>query len=471
MKWALIHQGSDLMYGMMFFAGELKDKDYSIHWFDGDNDFKADLMKFDPEYVCFGPLSSEFEQAIDIAEWVKTNLPKAYTVFGGHHVKALPESIQHPSMDYLVFGPCYEVINNIIDSKPNTVITGVPIAPKNMILNQVEYFNQVPRIGNSDRKFMMSHFGCVYNCSFCCTNLTRKMFGSATYKKYWLDRRPVDDLINEALIMKKYGTKLISFNDDDVLYDTKPGGKGTEWLTEFADKWKKVNVPLYVNVAPITVLKATDEAIDAIASISDTVQMGLETSDKGSKRLFNRVFQNEKQIVQACVRLISRGLKVKFEIIVGLPNIDGLVPDPVEDAIHTVEACQRIASIFPDGSIKAACNNLVLFPGTSLYDKCKEHEVPFRDGWKYSLYEGLGSIIFSEEQERQLKNIVKMTVMFVKFGLSYPWIKALIDMEMTDKSRYSLSAAQWADSITFRMGKKLTEHNYKELTKGMTFKY
>jgi radical SAM superfamily enzyme YgiQ (UPF0313 family) len=472
MKWALIHQGSDIMYGLMFFAGELLDKGHSIHWFDGDNEFKEALKEYDPHYVCFGPLSSEFEQALSIATWVKGNL-KAYTVFGGHHVKALPlpSPVQNEFIDYVVWGPCYGVIDQIIDFDPNVLIPGEPIEPGDMVLNQVEYFDQIPRIGNSKRKFMMSHFGCVYNCSFCCTGITREAYGTATYKKYWLNRRPVDDLIKEALVMKKYGTTFIAFNDDDVLYDTKPKGNGTKWLTEFAAKWKKVNLPLYVNVTPITVLRATDEAIDAIVSIADTVQMGLETSDKGSKKLFNRVFQSEEQIIKACKRLVSRGLKVKFEIIVGLPNINGLVPDPVEDAIHSVEACQRIADKFPKGSIKAACNNLVLFPGTALYEKCKEHKIPLREGWKYSLYEGIGSVIFTKDQERQLKNIVKMTVMFVKFGLTYPWIKALIDMEMTDESRRLLSQAQWVDSIMFRTGEKLIGDNYKELIKGMTFKY
>jgi len=199
--------------------------------------------------------------------------------------------------------------------------------------------------------------------------------------------------------------------------------------------------------------------------------MGVETCDEGSKKLFNRAFQNEEEITKACSRLINTGVKVKFEIIVGLPNIDGLVPDPVEDAIHSVKLCQRIASKFPKGSIKAACNALVLYPGTKLWDLAKDRGISIReDGWKHALYEGVGSVIFPKDVERRISNIVKMTVMFVKYGINEKWMRALIDMDMTDEARRKLSEAQYIDSLTFRLGSKLNERAG-EIISNMSFKY
>ncbi len=470
MKWALIHLGSDIAYGLMFFAGELLRKGHEIHWFDGDSNYKKDLVSFSPKFVCFGPLSSEFEQAIRIAKWVKNNT-KAKTVFGGHHIRAVPGEKNNPFIDYPVFGPCYNVIDNIIINAPvNTLIIGSPVPPENMVPAGKEYFKDIPRIGKRHRKYMMSHFGCVFNCNFCTTCSVRKDYGPSQYKRYWLTRRPVDDLIAEAIVMKEAGTKEIGLNDDDGLYDTQSNGKGTEWLKEFADKWKEVDIPLYINVTPKTVLRATPKALQILATLVDTVQMGLETHDKGSKKLFNRQFQSEKQVIDACKILYRYGIKVKLEIIVGLPNINGLVPDPVEDALHTVQSCQRIAKIFPNGTIKAACNALVLYPGTKLWTLCKEHKVPTQEGWKFALYEGIGSVLFSYVQERRLRNIVKMTVMFIKYNMSEEWIRSLIDMEMTDSAREGFSKAQYLDSLTFRLGNGLKKE-FINIVNDMTFKY
>ena len=111
------------------------------------------------------------------------------------------------------------------------------------------YFEQVPRMGNRERKYIMSHFGCVYNCSFCCTSVTRKSYGAKAYKEYWLSRRPVENMIEEAKLFLKYPTKEVSFEDDDVLYGTHEGAEGTDWLIEFTKAWKKeINIPIQLLV-------------------------------------------------------------------------------------------------------------------------------------------------------------------------------------------------------------------------------
>lgn len=470
MKWALIHLGSDIAYGMTFFAGELIKNGHEIHWFDGDRDILDDLTKYDPKYICFGPLSSEFETAINVASKIKKELPWVLTVFGGHHVKAVPEElVNRKVIDYLVIGPCYNIIDKILSSTPRILIKGSPVNPELMIPALEDYYQQIPRIGARPRTYIMSHFGCVYNCSFCCTDILRNMFGNECYKNFWLRRRPVKNLIQEAEISKRYGMKEIGLNDDDFLYDTRPGGKGTSWIREFVQEWKKIELPIYANVTPITVIRAENEAISLLSSIAKTVQMGVETFYDGSKKLFNRSFQNEEQIIQACERLVAFNLKIKLEVIVGLPNIDNLVPDPVEDAIHTLQACQRISKRFP-GKIKAQCNNLVLFPGTKLWKRCIECNIPRREAWKNALYESKGSIIFEKKVEKQIRNIVKMTTMFVKFNTDEEWIRALIDMDLTDSASKKLSECNYLDSLTFRLGNELVP-DFQNIIKEMSFKY
>ena len=117
----------------------------------------------------------------------------------------------------MVWGPVYESIDKIIESPSKTYIKGAPAYPCDMQPALREYFEQVPRMGNRERKYIMSHFGCVYNCSFCCTSVTRKSYGAKAYKEYWLARRPVENMIEEAKLFLKYPTKEVSFEERYLL--------------------------------------------------------------------------------------------------------------------------------------------------------------------------------------------------------------------------------------------------------------
>ena len=109
--------------------------------------------------------------------WFKKILPSTKSVFGGKHVLAIPDEInKNKDIDYLVWGPVYNTIDKIIESPIKTYIKGAPTYPCNMKPALKEYFEQVPRMGNRERKYIMSPFGCVYNCSFCCTSVTRKSY-------------------------------------------------------------------------------------------------------------------------------------------------------------------------------------------------------------------------------------------------------------------------------------------------------
>jgi len=472
MKWALVHLGSDIVYGLTFFAGELLKNNHSIHWFDGDREDIIDRIKdFNPNYVCFGPLSSEFEIAIKISNRIKESLPNVLTVFGGHHVQAMPEELENnTSIDYLVLGPCYNIIEQILLTPSRSLIKGSPIDPSQMVPALEEYYTQIERIGKRPRTFLMSHFGCVYNCSYCCTDIIRKTYGSNIYKNFWLTRRPINNIISEAKVAKKFGMKEIMIGDDDFLRGVSSEGTIYQWIKNFAEEWKKhIDIPITIQVTPMTVIKTDIDILKIISSLTKTVQMGLQTFDEGSKKLFNRSYQNETQMFEACKRLVDLGIKIKLDTIIGLPNIDGLVPDPIEDAIHTIQACQRLSNKYP-GMIKTQCFNLVLFPGTKLWNKCIEKNISTQKSWNNAFYESRGSIIFGEEIEKKLRNLAKMATMVVKFNIGEEWIRALMDMSLTNSASRKFSECNYLDSLVFRLDDKIIP-DFKSILDGMTFKY
>ena len=102
LKWVLVHLGNDIAYGLAFVAGELLRRGHKILWVDGGDDIEKNIKrinKFSPSYICYGPLSSEFLQALKLAKAIKKVLPLVNNVFGGHHVKAIPEELENEKND------------------------------------------------------------------------------------------------------------------------------------------------------------------------------------------------------------------------------------------------------------------------------------------------------------------------------------------------------------------------------------
>ncbi len=213
-KFALIHLGNDEAYSLIFVAGELIKKGHKVNWFDGDSgDFIEKVIKWEPDFICFSPLTTFFTQAVELSKKIKKLLPKVRSVFGGHHVFACLESIKLAGIDIVVAGSVYGTIEKIIESKDKEIIQGILTPVEKMVPSRKEYYEAIPRIAQRHRKYIMSHFGCVFNCSYCSTSKVRRFYGDSAYQRYSLTRRPIADLIKEARIFLEYPTKEVSLEN------------------------------------------------------------------------------------------------------------------------------------------------------------------------------------------------------------------------------------------------------------------
>ncbi|MCF6176086.1 MAG: cobalamin-dependent protein [Victivallaceae bacterium] len=457
-KFALIHLGNDENYGLVFVAGELLKQEQAIRWFDGDLDgVISEICVWEPDFVCFSPLTTTFDYAVKLAEKIKEKCPKVKTVFGGHHVYAVQNVSKERGIDIVVIGPAYGIIDKIINNNNKETITGTPTFPENMFPAREEYFESISRIANRHRKYIMSHFGCIYNCSYCSTSLVRKRVGAENYKRCWLVRRPVNHLIEESKILLKYNTKEISLEDDDIL----AGNDAEAWLADFSKAWEKeIGLSIYANVTPLTVLQSSDKTLKILAGLAKSVQMGLQTCRPGSLKLFNRQFQNEEQVKKAYDRLSSFNIKVKLELIIGLP-----VEDPIGDAIDTIKMAQRIGP----GTF-VACFPLMLYPGTVLYDKCLANGILLNESCNYEWHDGCGSVKFDLTTAKQIRNLTKMATMFCRYNIDEQWMRALVKMDINDISSKNLSECQYYESLIFRHGDEVRDE-FDEILASMNFKY
>ena len=450
--------GNDMAYGLTFVAGELIKQGHGVKWFDGDEaSVVSRVAAWKPNFVCFSPLSTFFPQAEELSAKIKSVLPGVMSVFGGVHVFAVPECIKSHAIDIVVTGPVYGTVDEIIRSKPKSVVRGTPAPCHEMLPAVRDYYSSIPRMAGRHRKYIMSHFGCMYNCSYCSTTLIRKHYGADVYNQYWMTRRPVEHLIDEAKALLEFDTQEVSLEDDDAL----AGADVESWLESFTQAWKnEICLPMYANVTPQTVMKASDKTLKTLSRLVTSVQMGVQTARPESLKLFNRGFQKETQVKKAYERLSSFDIKVKLEIIIGLP-----VPDPIGDALDTIKLCQRVA---PGGF--TACFPLMLYPGTALYRKCLAEGVPLNDHCEYEWHSGEGSVRFDPETARRIKNLTKMATLFVKHNIDVRWMLALIDMDLTESASRQLSECSYLESLTFRLGEGVKK-DFDSILAGMHFRY
>lgn len=450
---ALIHLGNDEVYGLEYVAAEIADHGHSFLWFDGDADGVVEAVcASGVNFVCFSPMTTFFPPAVKLARKLKQRKPSLRTVFGGAHITACQEHVHTDGIDIAVSGPVYGSIDQIIAAPDKAVINGQPMTPRNMTPRRCEYFEAIPRIGERHRKAIMSHYGCVYACSYCATHNFRHKLGPQKYRQFYLTRRPVEHVIEEARVLLDFDTKEVGLEDDDAL----EGAEAEAWMHEFVPRWnKEIGLPVYANVTPKTVTEVSDAHLRDFASLVHFVTMGVQTARPSSLKLFNRQFQKEEQIKKAADRLAAFGINIKIELIIGLP-----VDDPVGDAIDTIKLAQRIG-----GGGFGAAFPLMLYPGTALHKWCQENNVAMNEECSFEWYGGVGSIKFEDPQVgKQIQNLSKLATFFIKYNIDERWMRALANIDLPADASEQISKNNYFESLVARQGEGAQDSFEKSLT-------
>ena len=442
-KCLLVHQGEDENYGLMFVAGELKRLNCYIKWIDGDEEpFPIGKVKeYDPDYLLFSPMTFTFNKALIIAKKVKQLFIKGKCIFGGHHISAVPEDAENEVIDYAVFGPVYGTLEKIFNGSKKTKLTGRQGKIDELHPAKEEYYNDIPSITNLPKRFIMSHFGCPYNCSYCSTSRVKSMYRPKEYKQMFLKRRPPEDMIEESRIFLECPPKEVFMADDDCLQ----GKDAAEWLNKFAKLWKaEINLPITTYVSPFSVNKASEKLMQTVASLFSFVNMGIQSFDKDSLKLYNRKFQTEDVVRKAVSKLRKFGVRGTLELIIGVP-----CDDPIEEALFS---CQKLQEIAPD----FYCNAypLTVFPGTELHRYLVEKKIPFNDPTKGGrIHEGLTSIIFNDDIVEKIRKLTKLSNFFVSHKVNINYMRALLEMKIDDKAAYEIAKANFVLAQMYKFGK------------------
>lgn len=443
MKFALVCFGNEESYGLLFVGAELKAFNQEIKYFDADKgDTVVDeIMEWYPDYICFSPMIAFADRALFICNEIKKINPNVISCFGGIYVFTNPDIIKENNVDIVVIGPVRGSIEKIIAGERGVIRTKLTTPDDMPFPSRQKYYEDIPRMKNRYRKFIVSIHGCPWNCSYCnsSSKLRKDVYGDSDFKRFFLNRRPVDTMIEELRDIKKYGnTYEIQWCDDDTFF----GHNNEEWILEFAEKWiNEFDFKAYIQTSSHSCLKASDNVLKAVSKIANCVGMGIEAIRPDSLKLFNRQWDNEDKMKRAYDRLVSFGYTVNMQAIVGLP-----VNDPVDEAIETIMGMQRIGA----GSI-CSVYPLQVYPKSEIRCYCENNNFFFHNGNKKDTNNGAVDIKFDEVTIKRLKNICKLGTMFVKYNISEEWIRVLIDIDFDDDTSKRLSEVRYKECLADRI--------------------
>jgi len=295
-------------------------------------------------------------------------------------------------------------------------------------------------------------FGCPWNCFYCssASRHLKEIYGQAAHQRYFLRRRPISTVIEEAKEILRLGrTEEIEWVDDDIF----SGYEMEAWLSKFIDIWaKEIKLPMYVSTTSISVLRVSDEILSKLKKIANCIGMGVQAISSISLKLLNRSWDNEKLMRDAYDRCRLFGFSVNLQAIIGLP-----VDNPVEDAIETVKGLQRIGP----GSI-CSVYPLQIYPGTEMEKHCIKKKLKLNSLSMGDTNTGMPGILFSTLATKRIKNICKLATFFVKCNVGEKWIRILIDANFDENTSKALSWQRYRECVVDRLGSR-GESIFKEI--------
>jgi len=283
------------------------------------------LKKFKPDAVLFGCLTAHYQWALRFSKRVKDEVG-CRIIFGGVHVTSVPDVVkQNAWVDEAVVGCGIKYF-------------GLEFQPDKIFPAWEDFYRELPPC-HRIHPFMMTNFGCPFNCSFCLS----KEF------KITHPRRNIDGCIREIIELKRLGAKRISIWDDSFTI------KGP-WLSAFLKEYKeKVNIPFRCLTNPSIINKKT--AQDLADAGCYTIDMGIQTGNEHLRReVLNRRETNE-QFLNACRAIKKAGISLVIDHIFEIPG---------ESDETNRESYELYKQARPD---LIHCFKLLYFPKARIIDK------------------------------------------------------------------------------------------------------
>jgi hypothetical protein len=112
----------------------------------------------------------------------------------------------------------------------------------------------------------------------------------------------------------------------------------------------------------------------------------------------------------------------------------------------------------------------MIYPGTAMEKYCMERGISLNEDCTEDTNSAIPHISFSPKITKRLRNICKLTTLFVKHNISEKWMRALVDIDFDDATSKELSTVRYFECIRDRLKSK-GEEIFNEIIRSTKLRY
>jgi magnesium-protoporphyrin IX monomethyl ester (oxidative) cyclase len=387
-----------------------------------DDQIEEYIKEFKPDVVgvsCMFSVQHKIYPQIFAA--IKSVNSSIITVAGGAHVTVCSkEVLEDPNCDYIISGEGEESIVDFLEAiqgrksfesvdglgwgKDNSDyilnpklkwiedLDSLPF-PAYHLIGLEQYFGLESSHGiRHDKEYapIVTSRGCPAKCTFCSAN---KMFG------YKFRTRSAQNVLDELWFLKnKYGIKEIMFEDDNVTASRK---HATELFQMMIDqkidlRWDTPN--------GVGMWTLTDDIIDLMKEAGCIkINFPIESGDQEILKNIIKKPLDLKRTKNLFKRCQDIGLDYGTFLVVGMPG------EKIENIWTSFKFCAEVGSYSPHVSVATP------YPGTELYEQCKDNDYFSRDYALDGLFISSFMLKTPDWSENDLRKVLLQGKLYLKF--------------------------------------------------------
>jgi magnesium-protoporphyrin IX monomethyl ester (oxidative) cyclase len=387
-----------------------------------DDQIEEYIKEFKPDVVgvsCMFSVQHKVYPQIFAA--IKSANANIITVAGGAHVTVCSkEVLEDPNCDYVITGESEESLVDFLEvlqgRKTFESVDGLGWVKENSdyvinpkvkwiedldslpfpayhLIGLEQYFGLESSHGIRHEKEyapIVTSRGCPAKCTFCSAN---KMFG------YKFRTRSAQNVLDELWFLKKtYGIKEIMFEDDNVTASRK---HCTELFQKMIDqkidlRWDTPN--------GVGMWTLTDDIIDLMKEAGCVkINFPIESGDQEILKNVIKKPLDLKRTKNLFKRCQDIGLDYGTFLVVGMPG------EKIEDIWTSFKFCAEVGSYSPHVSVATP------YPGTELYEQCKENDYFSRDYALDGLFISSFMLKTPDWSENDLRKVLLQGKLYLKF--------------------------------------------------------
>jgi anaerobic magnesium-protoporphyrin IX monomethyl ester cyclase len=328
----------------------------------------------DADFWCFSYLSTDYLHGKKAIEILRKNRPNALVIVGGAHASlsetiedeidatwiiqgegeiSLPEIIeQNWIKDSHCNSQCFGEKERIIHGK-SPHLDELPFIDRKIFGIEEMCFNLFPELTQPVLTMVLGR-GCIFSCRFCSDRM--RINGPPRM-------RSVENIMAELQQLKDhYSYQSIMFHDDLVAKSS--------WIEKFIEQFRTAfgSIPFFMQIHPRVIYERKD-LITELAKIGlSWISLGIES---GSDRILEFIHkETTKELTREAVAILRENkIKIFGNFVLGFPT---------ESHAEALETAQFIEEIKPE---RLSPSIYTLFPGSWLYDYCKENDLILNENW------------------------------------------------------------------------------------------